>query len=149
MRHSVDAELQACCGAVLNAHVSWGAGRLWTQSLLPAIYTALVAGAATMVSGLLMLSTLAGDELRDVLAATLLSVGSSVSGCAHVMLFPIILFAVSLALELRESEIITRRMPCFPCQERKSSIMCMGIERERLFIGMTMLPASSFHRTCL
>ncbi len=88
MRRSVDAELQACCGAVLNAHVSWGAGRLWTQSLLPAIYTALVAGAATVVSGLLMLSTLAGDELRDVLAATLLSVGSSVSGCAHVMLFP-------------------------------------------------------------
>ena len=82
IRGTEHAELPAHCGAVLNAQMPWGAGRLWTRSLLPAIYTALVAGAATGVSGLLMLSTLASDELREVLAATLLSVGSSVSGYA-------------------------------------------------------------------
>lgn len=71
------------CGAVLNAQLPWGVGRLWTEALLPAIYTALVAAGGTVISGLLTLPSLASDELREVLACTLRSVGSSISGCQH------------------------------------------------------------------
>ena len=52
------------------------------QILVPLLYLALVTAAGCFVAGLLMLSTLASDELRDVLSGTLADVGECISGCA-------------------------------------------------------------------
>ena len=46
---------------------------------MPLIYTALVAAAATCIAGLLVLPTLARDQLQDVTADTLQQVGVAVS----------------------------------------------------------------------
>lgn len=51
------------------------------QVLVPSIYLALVAAAGCIVSGALMLTTFAADELRDVLADTLQQIGVCISGC--------------------------------------------------------------------
>jgi hypothetical protein len=47
---------------------------------VPLLYLALVTAAGCFVAGLLMLSTLASEELRDVLSDTLAQVGECVSG---------------------------------------------------------------------
>lgn len=46
---------------------------------MPLIYTALVAAAATCIAGLLVLPTLARDQVQDVTADTLQQVGVAVS----------------------------------------------------------------------
>lgn len=46
---------------------------------MPLIYTALVAAAATCIAGLLVLPTLARDQLQDVTADTLQQIGVAVS----------------------------------------------------------------------
>jgi hypothetical protein len=51
------------------------------QVSVPLIYTALVAAAATCIAGLLVLPTLARDQLQDVTADTLQQVGVAVSWC--------------------------------------------------------------------
>jgi hypothetical protein len=51
------------------------------QILVPLLYLALVTTAGCFVAGLVMLSTLASDELRDVLSGTLADVGECISGC--------------------------------------------------------------------
>ena len=55
---------------------------LTLQILVPLLYLALVTAAGCFVAGLLMLSTLASDELRSVLSDTLAEAGECVSGCA-------------------------------------------------------------------
>ena len=50
------------------------------QILVPLLYLALITAAGCFVAGLVMLSTLASDELRDVLSDTLAQVGECVSG---------------------------------------------------------------------
>ena len=52
------------------------------QILVPTLYLAFVTAAGCFVAGLVMLSTLASDELRDVLSGTLADVGECISGCA-------------------------------------------------------------------
>jgi hypothetical protein len=46
------------------------------------ILDAVIAGVATALSGALVLPTLAGDEVRGSIAATLRGLGQSISGCA-------------------------------------------------------------------
>lgn len=50
---------------------------------MPSIYLALITTAGCLVSGALMLTTLASDELREVLADTLQQIGVCISGCAR------------------------------------------------------------------
>lgn len=50
------------------------------QILVPTLYLAFVTAAGCFVAGLVALSTLASDELRDVLSDTLAQVGETISG---------------------------------------------------------------------
>ncbi len=50
--------------------------------LVPGLYLGLLVAAGCVVSGLAMLSSLASDELREVLSDTLARVGVSISGCS-------------------------------------------------------------------
>ena len=67
-----------CAHKTLTSCERWPA----PQILVPLLYLALVTTAGCFVAGLVMLSTLASDELRDVLSGTLADVGECISGCA-------------------------------------------------------------------
>jgi hypothetical protein len=51
------------------------------QVVVHLMYTGIIAGVATILSGALVLPTLAGDELRANIADALQGLGHSLSGC--------------------------------------------------------------------
>ena len=55
---------------------------LFLQVVANLILDAVIAGLATALSGAFVLPTLAGDEVRGSIAATLMGLGQSISGCA-------------------------------------------------------------------
>ncbi|EIE18909.1 hypothetical protein COCSUDRAFT_59833 [Coccomyxa subellipsoidea C-169] len=73
---------------VLNSQFVDPLRSVWREVVANVILVAVIAGLATALSGALVLPTLAGDELRGSIAATLRGLGQSISGYAGFIFAP-------------------------------------------------------------